>query len=183
MSEENRRTKLFKLDTTISRVAIVVPETVGDEIQLTVGMMKQPFRKDAGGWSMPGGNVQDADINKVLLPTADVGMLSDAQYEAIARSAAAREAKNQIGFLVTPDELNYVDTVKDGPWLTALFYVLRPSRPTVALRNLQARVDGFLWDKLDAFINSFSTAANQGIMLKMIARQLLVEDEDVELRT
>lgn len=180
MSEENPRSKLFQLNKTVSRLAIIVPEGPHDAVQLTVGMMKRPYRDAEGGWSLLGGRVQDIDIEQAGISEI-IRSLSDSQFEEITRRTAIREARNQIGLLAMLDELNYAGVFKDGQWLNALFYVLRPERPTVALKHRQPDVDGFLWDEIDAFVQSFGTAKNQGVMLRMIADQLEVEDDSVEL--
>src|SRR5690606_13459053 len=134
----------------------------GDDVELTVGMMKRPYRGDAGGWSLVGGKVQDTDIEKVVGASDTVRSLNDDQFEEITRGAAIREARNQIGFLSSLDELIYAGVLNDGQWLNALFYVLRPERPTVALKQHQPDVDGFLWDEIEAFVQSFATEKNQG---------------------
>ncbi|MBW7956169.1 NUDIX domain-containing protein [Patescibacteria group bacterium] len=179
MSDESRRAKLFGLDKTVARLAVLVSEKHPrtNESHLVTGLVQRPYwsKQGASEWSMMGGRPNDKDFNVLAKPDL-TRQLTPAEVEAVTRQTAVRKAHEEVGLLVRANELNYMGMFQNGPWATALFYMLRGQRPniTLAARDLPLEeLDGFQWTELNAALKGIQIFADHGIMLQEVMDEVL----------
>jgi len=70
------------------------------------------------------------------------------ESEKITRQTAQRELKEELNVDVSLEELQYVGLFYNGQWVTALFYVLLDSRPSITIAHQEDpmdEIDGFIW--------------------------------------
>lgn len=181
MSQENPQAKLLGLDKTLARLAVLVPEKHPrtEEYRVAVGMVKRPFWSNIEGWSLIGGKVDDRDIQRANIFPRVHGPMSVEEIKRITRFTALRETWEETGILTRLDELNFMGIFQNGQWVTALFYIVRGTRPSVVIRNPEgqpAEIDGFQWDDMEGAAKAPSTFADHGLLLEAIAAQVLASD-------
>jgi 8-oxo-dGTP pyrophosphatase MutT (NUDIX family) len=151
MTERIIKTKRLGLDKTVARCAVVVQEKNPrtQESHVAVGMVNRPYwsKQGANEWSLPGGKVNDDDINHVELQDQDRAV-SLGQLEEVTRNTAKREIAEELNIEANLDQLNFVGFFQNGEWVTALFYLLLDQRPSISLGQKEDpmdEIDGFIW--------------------------------------
>lgn len=145
------RTQQLGLDKTVARCAVVVqekhPRTGEDHVVVSTVIRPYWSKQGAGEKSLVGGKVNDTDIKNAEIPP-NVRDLNMGQSIEIERRTAQREVEQEIGVQVPLEQLIYVGLYYNGPWASALFYVLLDQRPPVTIGQADSpmdEIDGFVW--------------------------------------
>lgn len=151
MAERILKTEQLGLTKTVARCAVVVrekhPRTGNTHI--AVGLVNRPYWSKLGAneWSLPGGKVNDDDIDGVELENGQRSVTLG-QSEEITRNTAKREIAEELDIHVSLDQLIYVGLFQNGEWATALFYILVDERPSITIGQKEDpmdEIDGFVW--------------------------------------
>lgn len=185
MAEKNPRTKLFGLDRTVARLAVVVPASHPrlSERWLEVSMVKRPrwASFEAGKWMLVGGKVDDIDITKTVARPDLRRRLTEDEFVAVTRATALREAREEIGLLTRLDQLEELGVFDNGQVVTALFLLLLAERPSIHLAPRKAargEVDGFEWQELGAAAEASQTFLDHGQLLTAVQDHLIGMGEE-----